>query len=49
MWVKTLCLGETVRKLSSRAVAMITNGVLAVVLIVLVFMGLGMLGMMATA
>ena len=35
MWVKTCCLGETVKKLSSRAVAAITNGVLAVVLIVL--------------
>ena len=34
MWVKTLCLGETVKKLSSRAVAMLTNGVLAAVLIV---------------
>ncbi len=34
MWVKTLSLGETVKKLSSRAVAMITNGVLAVVLLV---------------
>ena len=34
MWVKTLCLGETVKKLSSRAVAAVTNGVLALVLIV---------------
>ena len=34
MWVKTLCLGETVKKLSSRAVAMLTNGVLALILIV---------------
>ena len=34
MWVKTLILGETVKKLSSRAVAMLTNGVLALILIV---------------
>ncbi len=33
MWVKTFSLGETVKKLSSRAVAAVTNGVLALVLI----------------